>query len=160
VVLMSAAGLLMRSFLAARSVELGFEPQLAGRRFQSALLTFFALFVLALAGLGVFGVVHYAVSHRVREIGVRLAPGATRRDVVTLFMRRFCGPLLRGGGVGLAGAAAASRALAALLFGVRPLDPLTHSLAFSTLLLVALLASLVPVLRAARLDPLSWLREE
>jgi predicted permease len=134
--------------------------QLTGRRFQSALLFSFALLGLGLAGLGVFGVVHYAVSHRVREIGVRLALGATQRDVTTLFMRRFCGPLLLGGCVGLAGAVAVSRVLAALLFGVRPLDPLTHALSFCTLMLVAVLASLVPVARASRLDPPSALREE
>jgi ABC-type antimicrobial peptide transport system permease subunit len=75
-------------------------------------------------------------------------------------MRRFCGPLLLGGCFGLAGAVAVSRTLAALLFAVRPLDPLTHALSFCTLMLVAVLASLLPVARASRLDPVSALHEE
>jgi putative ABC transport system permease protein len=142
------------------TLEAQLAQQLQGRRFQSALLSLFALLALGLAGLGVFGVVHYAVSRRVREVGVRMALGATRRDVVTLFVRQFSGPLLAGAALGLFGAVLVARALQALLFGVAPLDPLTHAFALSSLLLVALVASLIPALRAARLDPLLALREE
>jgi len=142
------------------TLESQLAQQLDGRRFQSALLSLFAVLSLVLAGLGVFGVVHYSVSRRVREVGVRMALGATRRDVVALFVGHFRGPLLAGAGLGLLGAVAVARALQALLFGVAPLDPLTHALSLSSLLLVALVGSLIPALRAARLDPLLALRED
>jgi predicted lysophospholipase L1 biosynthesis ABC-type transport system permease subunit len=134
--------------------------QLEGRRFQSGLLSLFALLALGLAGLGVFGVVHYAVSRRVREVGVRMALGATRRDVVLLFLRHFSGPLAAGALLGLLAAFASARALGALLFGVAPLDPLTHLFALASLLLVAGAASLIPALAAARLDPVLALRQD
>jgi predicted permease len=134
--------------------------QLDGRRFQSALLSLFALLALGLAALGVFGVVHYSVSRRVREVGVRMALGATREDVVLLFLGQLAGPLLAGAGLGLLGAFVVARALGALLFGITPLDPLTHAVALCSLLLVTGAACLIPALRASRLDPLLALRED
>src|SRR4029453_7604219 len=90
------------------------------------LLTAFAVGGLLLAALGLFGLVHYSASRRVREVGVRLALGATASDIVRLFLRQVATPILAGGLAGLAGALAVARALQAMLFGVSPFDPLTH----------------------------------
>jgi putative ABC transport system permease protein len=91
---------------------------------------------------------------------VRLALGATAVDVVSLFLRQVSGPVLTGAMAGSLVALGVARGLASLLFGVSPLDPLTHSMALVTLSLVVLLASLIPALRATRLDPLLALRQD
>ena len=134
--------------------------QLERRRFEGALLSAFALGALALAALGLFGLVHYSASRRRREIGVRLALGATAGDVVLLFLRQLGAALVAGGLAGLAGAAVVAHALRAMLFGVSPLDPLAHGAALLVLAAFALAASLLPALRAARSDPVLALRHE
>jgi putative ABC transport system permease protein len=142
------------------TLEAELDRQLESRRFHGALISTFALLALGLAGLGMFGTVHYAVSRRTREVGVRLALGATAVDVVSLFLRQVSGPVLTGAMAGSLVALGVARGLASLLFGVSPLDPLTHSMALVTLSLVVLLASLIPALRATRLDPLLALRQD
>jgi len=140
------------------------EEALAGmlqtRRLQSALLGVFALMALGLAAFGAFGVVHYAAARRTREVGIRMALGATRADVTSLFLRQFARPLLIGGLAGLVGSIVAARALSALLFGVSPLDPVTHAGSLAVLLLGVMVASLIPALRAAQADPMLALRQE
>ncbi len=136
------------------------DRQLESRRFHGAIITSFALLALGLAGLGMFGTVHYAVSRRTREVGVRLALGATAADVVSLFLRQVSGPVLTGAVGGSIAALGVARALASLLFGVSPLDPWTHAGALTTLSLVVVLASLIPALRATRVDPLLALRQD
>jgi len=130
------------------------------QRFTTSLMAGFALLALALAAIGVYAVISYSVSQRTREIGIRLALGAdgglVRRLVVSQGMR----PALLGVGVGLGAAAALSRFLGSLLFGVKPMDPQTFLIIPLCLLAVALGASLVPAHRATRVDPISALREE
>ncbi|HEY8149300.1 MAG TPA: ABC transporter permease [Vicinamibacteria bacterium] len=130
------------------------------RRFQSGLLGVFALLALGLAAFGAFGVVHYAAARRTREVGIRMALGATPGDVAGLFLKQSAAPLLAGGTAGLLGSLAVARALSGLLFGVSPLDPLTHASSLGVLLLGAFAASAIPALRAARMDPLLALRQD
>ena len=120
----------------------------------------FALLALALAAIGIYAVISYSVSQRTREIGIRLALGADTSLVRRLVVRQGMTPALLGIGIGLGSAAALSRFLTSLLFGVKPIDPITFLLIPLCLLAVALGASLVPAHRATRVDPISALREE
>jgi putative ABC transport system permease protein len=133
---------------------------IAERRFTMLLLAAFAAVALALAAIGIYGVLAYVVGQRTQEIGVRLAIGAAPRDVVALILRE--GLLLAATGLacGLAGALIATRALASLLFGVTGADPITFSAVGVTLAAVALLASYVPARSAARVEPMSALRAD
>jgi putative ABC transport system permease protein len=136
------------------------SASVAQRRFQAALLLLFAGVALALAVVGVYGVISFAVAQRTPEIGVRLALGAQRHNILSLTMARALRPIVAGLAVGLAGALAASRLLASLLFEVKPSDPATFALAAAVLGAVALGACLIPALRAARVDPMVALRYE
>jgi predicted permease len=133
---------------------------IAGRRFTMVLLGSFAAVAVLLAAIGVYGVLAYVVSQRTQEIGVRLAIGAAPADVVGLFLREGVMLVVLGLAAGLAGAAAAARALTTLLFGVTTTDPITFGGVAGTLALVALLASYVPARRAARVDPVTALRRD
>jgi putative ABC transport system permease protein len=115
---------------------------------------------LTLAAIGIYGVLAYVVSQRTQEIGVRLAIGASPHSVVRLFVREGAVLVLAGLVCGSAGALAASRALATLLFGVTPTDPLTFAGVGTALAIVALLATYVPARRAAAVDPMNALRSE
>jgi putative ABC transport system permease protein len=130
------------------------------RRFALVLFELFALAALGLAAAGIYGVLSGSVSERRRELGIRAALGASRRDVVRLVVTQ--GAALTGTGVviGLAGAAAASRVIAGLLFDTPPVDPGTYLSVTLLLAVVALLACWVPAARAARTDPMSVLRGE
>ena len=131
---------------------------LAQRRFQAILLFAFAALALVLALLGIYGVVAYAVAQRTAEIGLRIALGARRADIFSLVLRQ--GMLLVGLGVagGLAGALAASRALASLLFHVAPFDPATFLTLAALAAATALAACCLPARRAAAADPMTALR--
>jgi putative ABC transport system permease protein len=132
----------------------------AQRRFALRIFEMFALAALALAAVGIYGVVASSVAERTREIGVRAALGASRPDILALVLRQ--GMTLAGIGIaiGLAGAAVATRALATLLFGVRSLDPLTYIGVMLLLAVVAAIACAAPAWRAARVDPSITLRQE
>ncbi len=133
---------------------------LAGRRFNLALLAGFAALALLLAAIGLYGVISYAVTRKTHDIGVRMALGANRWDVLSVFLRE--GLLLGGLGVllGLVGARLLTGLMAGLLFGISPYDPTTFAALGAALLLVALLASYLPARRATRIDPLKALRYE
>jgi putative ABC transport system permease protein len=145
---------------AIRPMEQVLAESVAQPRFNVVLVSAFACLALALAGLGVYGVMSYSVAQRVREIGIRLALGASRGEVV----RQVTGEGLRlagaGIGVGLLGAAAATRLLEALLFEVRPLDLATFLGSGVVLAAIALVASALPAARASRVDPSSALRAD
>ena len=132
----------------------------AQRRFNMTLLLSFAGLALALALIGVYGVVAYAVAQRTREIGIRVALGATRGDVVALVVKSGLMWSVAGIAAGLAGAYEASRLITGLLFGVTASDPATFATIAVVMVGVALSASYVPARRAASVDPASALRSE
>jgi predicted permease len=136
------------------------DSELAGQQQQMTLLTAFALIAVLLAGTGIYGVISYLVSQRRREIGVRMALGASPSEIVALVLRR--GVVLIGGGLllGLALSALASRLIGTLLFGVKPYDPLTLFIAAAFLACAGLAACAAPARWAARLDPARVLRDE
>jgi putative ABC transport system permease protein len=132
----------------------------APRRFNLVLLGVFALLALTLGAVGIYGVMSYTVAQRTQEIGIRLALGATVRDVLRLIVGQGMKLTLLGVGLGLASAVLLSRWLEALLFGVSALDPLTFVVIAAVLLLIALLACYLPARRATKVDPLIALRAE
>jgi putative ABC transport system permease protein len=134
------------------------RASLAQPRLNSVLLATFAALALAVAAVGLFGVLAYAVGQRSREIGVRTALGAQPRDIVFLVVRQGLMMVLAGLMAGLAVAAAFAKSLSALLYGVGPYDTVSFLLVPILLLAVAAMACYVPARRAARLDPLRALR--
>ena len=122
-------------------------------RFNTVLLGVLGAAGLLLAAVGIYGVVAYFASQRTSEIGIRMALGATRADVVRLVTRQAVVPVLAGVGFGAAGAVAATNTLSSQLVNVTPTDPTTFAAVAGTLLMVALLAAVIPARRAARLDP-------
>jgi putative ABC transport system permease protein len=129
-------------------------------RLNSTLLGVFAAVALLIASIGIYGVLAYSVSRRVGEIGLRMALGSTRRAILRLIVGEGLRTALLGIGLGLIGAFALGRVLANLVYGIPVHDPLTLTAVAATLTGVALLASLVPALRAARVDPMVALRHD
>jgi putative ABC transport system permease protein len=129
-------------------------------RLNSVLLGVFAAVALLIASIGIYGVLAYSVTQRTSEIGVRMALGATRPHVLRLIVREGLVVSAVGIGMGLMGALALGRVLASLVFGVQVHDPSTFAIAAITLTLVALAASIVPALRASRVDPIVALRHD
>jgi putative ABC transport system permease protein len=142
------------------TMEQSLAESYAPRRFQLWLFGLFAAVALALATIGVYGLISYSVSRRTHEIGVRLALGAQTRDVLLLVVRQGMALALIGVALGLATALALTRWMESLLFGVRPTDPLTFGVIALILLGVALLACYVPARRATKVDPMIALRHE
>jgi putative ABC transport system permease protein len=124
------------------------------------LLTVFAGFALALAAIGIYGVMAYLVIQGTREIGIRMALGATQRTVLRLVVKQGMMLALGGVVVGLIASFAFSRLVSSLLYGVTSSDPLTFASITVLLLIVALIASYIPARRAARIDPMISLRGE
>jgi predicted permease len=133
---------------------------IAEQRFQTLLLTLFAGTALALTAIGIFGVVSYGVQQRVREIGVRVALGASSGQVLRLIVGRSLRFATGGAVIGVVGALGVTRFLSSILYDVKATDPLTFSLAVGTLLGVAFMASYLPARRATRIDPVRALRLE
>ena len=131
-----------------------------GRSFYMQLLGTFAALAFILASVGIYGVVSYSVAQRTREIGIRVALGARRSDVLGLVLKEALRLTALGVGLGLIGAFAATRVLRSLLFEVKPTDPATFIFLSLLLTLVALLASYIPARRATKVDPLVALRYE
>ena len=143
-----------------QSLDERLAEKLMTPRFNMLLFAAFSFVAIALAAVGVFGVIAYSIASRTREIGVRLALGATPQRLVTDVVRR--GMVLSGIGMalGVAGALAAGRLLSTVLYGLPATDPLTLALTLSGFAAVAFGASYLPARRAARIDPLSALRQE
>jgi putative ABC transport system permease protein len=124
------------------------------------LLGIFAALGLAVALLGVYGVVSYSVARRTQEIGVRMALGAARNDVLRMVLRQGLTLVAIGAIIGAAGALAATRVIASELYGVTPTDPWTFSASIILMLLVGCAACWIPARRAMRVDPVIALRYE
>ncbi|HWB41159.1 MAG TPA: ABC transporter permease [Gemmatimonadales bacterium] len=130
------------------------------RRLSMMLLSLFSGIALVLASIGIYGVMSYSVTQRARELGVRIALGADRGDVLRLVLRQGMGLALMGIGIGLAAALALTRLIESQLYGVAATDPATFALVAAVLAVTALLANLFPAVRAMRMDPAMVLREE
>jgi putative ABC transport system permease protein len=136
------------------------SDSVARPRFNTVVLAAFAALALALATVGVYGVIAYSVSQRSHEIGVRMALGARKSDVIRLVLKQGMAPAMAGAAFGLAGAWATTRLISGLLFEVSATDPATFALITLTLMAVALLACYVPARRATKVDPMIALRCE
>jgi predicted permease len=143
-----------------RSMEQWVGSSVAPRRFNLQLVAVFALTALSLSVVGVYSVAASTTALRTREIGIRAALGASKRDVVALVLRSGLAPVLFGLMAGTAGVWMTGPALTGSLFGVAPHDPLSLLIVAVTLTATALLASYIPARRAGRLDPLTALRTE
>ena len=130
------------------------------RRLSMMLLSLFSGIALVLASIGIYGVMSYSVTQRSRELGVRIALGADRGDVLRLVLRQGMGLAVAGIGIGLAAALALTRLIKSQLYGVAATDPATFVLVAGVLAATALLANLIPAIRAMRTDPAVVLREE
>jgi putative ABC transport system permease protein len=141
-------------------MEQTISGSLAGRRFTMLVLIIFAATALLLAAVGIYGVMSYAVTRRTHELGIRVALGSSRREIVGLVLRQGMRLAAIGLAGGLVAALALTRLMAGLLYGVRPADPAT--LAAVALLLggIALLACYIPARRATAVDPVVALRCE
>jgi predicted permease len=133
---------------------------LSQRRFSMEIVGLFALTALLLAGLGIYGVISYLVSERTHEIGIRLALGASRSNILRMVLRQGLGLAVMGAAVGLVCALIVSHLMASLLYGVRPTDPFTFAGVALLFIGVALLACYVPARYATRVDPMTALRYE
>jgi putative ABC transport system permease protein len=136
------------------------DDSVARPRFNSALLGLFAGLAMLLAVIGVYGLISYSVAQRLREIGVRIALGASRSDIMQLVLRQGLAPVVAGVLFGLGLALASTRLLAALLYQVSPTDPPTYTVVTILLLATSAVACVVPAIRATRVEPIAVLREE
>jgi predicted permease len=137
-----------------------YSASLGSRRFNAILLGFFGMIALLLATAGVFGVMAYSISRRTREIGVRVALGAGRGDVLKMILSQGLRTIFVGVAIGIAGSLVLTRTVESLLFGVTATDPLTFGGVTLLLVLTALLACFIPARRATKVDPMVALRHE
>ncbi len=129
-------------------------------RFEMLLLGVFAAVALALAAVGIYGVMSYSVTRRTHEIGIRVSLGASRANILLLVVRQGMALALVGSAVGIAGALVLSRLMTKLLYGVLPNDPITFGAVAILLMFIALVATYIPARRAMRVDPMVALRHE
>jgi putative ABC transport system permease protein len=142
------------------TLEQALADSIAPRRLNLFLLGAFAIAALVLAVIGIYGVMAYSVTQRIHEIGIRIALGARRAEVIRMIVRQGMSVTLAAIGVGLIGALALSSLMEGLLYGVEPRDPLTFAIAAVALTATAVVACWAPALKAAHADPTSTLRYE
>jgi putative ABC transport system permease protein len=143
-----------------KTMQTQIDQGLVQERLVATLSSFFGLLALLLSTIGLYGTISYAVTRRTSEIGIRMALGARKGDVLWLVLREATVLVLCGAGVGLMAATAMNRLIASMLFGLTPSDPMALVIATSVLLAVALLAAWLPARRASRVDPMVALRYE
>jgi putative ABC transport system permease protein len=149
-----------QSIFSVKTLEQMLADSIAPRRFNLLLLGTFALVATVLAALGVYGVVAYAVAERTHEIGIRLALGAERSHVVRMIVQQGMVSVVTGIAMGVAGALAASRLIAGLLYGVAATDAPTFAMTTLALMVIACVACVAPAVRAAFIEPSVALRSE
>ena len=147
-------------FAQTRTIEEGVESLTGGERFTTALLVIFAVIGLALAAVGIYGVVSFLVAQRTHEMAIRVAIGASGANVLWLVLRQGLQMAMAGAAAGLIGAWAARKMISGLLFGISPFDPLTFAGATIFLLILVAVACSAPAWRASRVDPCVALRSE
>jgi ABC-type antimicrobial peptide transport system permease subunit len=143
-----------------RTLEEIYDKSLARTSFTLVMLGIAGVMALLIGLVGIYGVISYSVSQRRREIGIRLALGARRRELTRMFVAHGFVLALIGVACGLAGAVVLTRVLGSLLFDVNPLDPLTYAAVSLGLIAAAIVASYIPTLRAMGVDPVEALRVE
>jgi ABC-type antimicrobial peptide transport system permease subunit len=143
-----------------RTMEEALNKEIGQRRLGMTLVAIFAGLALLLASLGIYGVLSYFVVQHTQEIGVRVALGAGRRDVLGLVMKKGMSLTLTGVGIGLSAAFALTRMMSSLLYEVSAVDPATFAAVTTLLTLIALLACYIPARRAMKVDPMIALRCE
>jgi putative ABC transport system permease protein len=143
-----------------QSMDAYVKDSLARPRVSMLVLGIFAAVALVLAAIGIYGVTTFAVSQRTREIGVRIALGAAKTDVIQMIVRQGMIPVITGLAIGIAGAWAATRAMRSVLYGISNTDPITYVVIAIFLAIVAFVAALIPARRATRVDPVEALRSE
>jgi ABC-type antimicrobial peptide transport system permease subunit len=143
-----------------RTLEEIYNKSLARTSFTLIMLAVAGVMALSIGLVGVYGVISYSVSQRKREVGIRVALGARRKELARLFVGHGFALALIGVACGLAGAVGLTRVLASQLFEVSPLDPLTYGTVSLGLLVASVMASCLPTLRAMRVDPMDALRAE
>jgi len=136
------------------------EESLARRRFSTWMLGLFAALALVLSVIGMYGVMAYLVNQSAKEIGIRMALGATQLNIARMVLRAGFGLAAIGGVFGIAGAAVLTRFLRNLLFGVQPIDAITFLTVPAMLAVIAIAATYFPARRAWRIDPMAALRTE
>jgi ABC-type antimicrobial peptide transport system permease subunit len=143
-----------------RTMENVLSASIAQQRFDMLLLALFAGLALALGAVGLYGVLSYLVAQRTHEMGIRMALGASRREVLRLVVRNGLRMTFIGLGLGVVASLGLTRLLVGLLFGVKPTDPLTFGVVIALLCCVAFIACYIPARRATRVDPIVALRYE
>ncbi|MGH9826986.1 MAG: FtsX-like permease family protein, partial [Blastocatellia bacterium] len=133
---------------------------LAQRRFYMSLMSVLGALSFLLAAIGIYGVISYSVAERTQEIGVRVALGASRREILSMVVGQGLRLALAGAAIGLIAAVAVTRVIESFLFNVKPRDPITFAVISGVLIAIALAASYLPARRATRVDPISALRFE
>jgi ABC-type antimicrobial peptide transport system permease subunit len=142
------------------NMEKTVADSISSKRFTMTLLGVFAFLALLLASIGIYGVLSYMVGQRSKEIGVRMALGAQRFDVLRMVLKDGARMTLTGIVLGVIGALALTRLMGTMLYGVRPTDPLTFVLVAALLGVIAMLACYVPARRAMKVDPMEALRHQ